>query len=76
MQVPGVYWYCNHPSRAAEATAGLFAGDNLSVYELIAGMLQKMGATFIFTCVEKEDDPDNATDKPEALVRQVHLCFE
>jgi hypothetical protein len=76
MQVPGIYWYCNEPSRAAEATAGLFTGDNLSVYELIAGMLQEMGATFIFTCVEQENLVGNNTDRPQILVQQVHLCFE
>jgi hypothetical protein len=76
MQVPGIYWYCNHPSRAAEATTGLFTGDNPSVYDLIAGMLQEMGATFIFTCVEKEDVAGNNTDRPQGLVQEVHLCFE
>jgi beta-amylase len=70
-KVPGIYWYCNHPSRAAEATTGLFTGDNPSVYDLIAGMLQEMGATFIFTCVEKEDVAGNNTDRPQGLVQEV-----
>ncbi len=78
MQVPGIYWYCNDPSRAAEATAGLFSGgpDNLFVYKSIAGILKNLGATFIFTCVEKEDNPSNETDKPQVLVEQVHVFFE
>jgi enoyl-[acyl-carrier-protein] reductase (NADH) len=71
MQVPGIYWYYATESRAAEATAGLFTGDNPSVYDRIAGMLQEMGATFIFTCAEKEDAAGNNTDRPRALVQEV-----
>jgi hypothetical protein len=78
MQVPGIYWYCNEASRAAEATAGLVTGppDVLSVYRSIAGILNNLGATFIFTCVEKKDVAGNDTDRPEVLVQQVHLFFE
>jgi len=78
MQVPGIYWYCIDPSRAAEATAGLFEGgpDSLSVYESIAGILNNLGATFIFTCVEKENAAGDKINKPKTLVDQVHVCFE
>jgi hypothetical protein len=78
MQVPGIYWYCNDPSRAAEATAGLINGgpDRLSVYKSIAGILNNLGATFILTCVELKDVVGNNTDRPQLLVQQVHVCFE
>jgi hypothetical protein len=80
MQVPAIYWYCNDPSCAAEATAGLINGhrdrDRLSVYKSITDLLNKLGATFIFTSVEKKDVFGNNTDKPQQLVQQVHLCFE
>jgi beta-amylase len=72
-KVPGVYWYCNDLSRAAEATAGLFTSvpNNPSVYESIAGILNNLRATFIFTCVEKADAADNVIDRPQMLVQEV-----
>ncbi len=82
MQVPGIHWWYGTPSHAAEATAGLFAGDpknNLSVYNDIAGTLKDLGATFIFTCAEMRNDEQkdaNAFCKPELLVKQVHASFE
>jgi hypothetical protein len=78
MQVPGIYWYCGSQSRAAEATAGLSKGgtNSLSVYRSIAEILNNLGATFIFTCVEREDVAGNNNDRPQLLVQEVHLCFE
>jgi len=79
MQVPGIHWWYGTLSHAAEATAGFFEGDpkkNLSVYKSIADMLESLEATFIFTCAEMKDDPNNATGKPGTLVTEVHVCFE
>jgi len=79
MQVPGIHWYCGTENHAAEATAGLFAGDpqnTLSVYESIAQTLESLKATFIFTCAEMKNDPNIATDRPQELVEQVHVCFK
>jgi len=79
MQVPGIHWYFNSPSHAAEATAGLFAGnpeDTLSVYKSITEMLKSVKATLNLTCAEMKDDSNNKTDEPQELVEQVHVCFE
>ncbi len=80
MQVPGIHWWDGGPSRAAEATAGLFAADPqkpLSVYEYIAKTLKSLeAATFIFTCAEMKDDPNDKTDEPQTLVKQVHVYFK
>jgi len=80
MQVPGIHWWDGKPSHAAEATAGLFAGDpqnTLSVYESIAKTLESLGkASFIFTCAEMKDDPNDKSDKPQTLVKQVHVYFK
>jgi beta-amylase len=74
-KVPGIHWWHGKPSRAAEATAGLFAGDTqnaLSVYDNIAKTLESLkAATFIFTCAEMKDDPNNQSDKPQTLVNEV-----
>ncbi|CAK9193641.1 unnamed protein product [Sphagnum troendelagicum] len=80
-KVPGIHWCYGTKSHAAEATAGLFAGDsgnNLFVYDSIVNMLknlqadtpESLKATFIFTCAEMKDD-SNKTDKPQTLVMQV-----
>lgn len=80
MQVPGIHWWHGKSSRAAEATAGLFAGDTqnaLSVYDNIAKTLKSLeAATFIFTCAEMKDDPTNKTDQPQTLVKEVHVYFK
>lgn len=81
MQVPGIHWWYDTESHAAEATAGLFNGvpNNLSVYKSIADTLEVLDATFIFTCAELSTDDQrkaNAFCNPEELVKQVHAFFE
>ncbi|CAK9859081.1 unnamed protein product [Sphagnum jensenii] len=76
-KVPGIHWWYDTDSHAAEATAGLFAGDpkdNVYVYRSIADTLKDLGATFIFTCAEMtnaEQKNANASCDPELLVQQV-----
>jgi len=81
MQVPGIHWWYDRNSHAAEATAGLFNGvpDNLSVYKSIADTLEVLSATFILTCAELStagQQKFNAFCNPEKLVKQVHAFFE
>jgi hypothetical protein len=81
MQVPGIHWWYDTESHAAEATAGLFNGvpDNLSVYKSIAETLKVLGATFIFTCAEVStpgQEKAKASYDPKKLVEQVHAFFE
>ncbi|CAK9193496.1 unnamed protein product [Sphagnum troendelagicum] len=75
-KVPGIHWWYDTESHAAEATAGLFNGvtDNLSVYKSIADTLEVLRATFIFTCAELSNDGQkkaNAACDPEKLVKEV-----
>jgi beta-amylase len=79
MQVPGIYWWYDTKSHAAEATAGLFTGDGNSVYRSIARMLANNNALFNFTCAEMrnvERIGDNAYCNPEGLFTEVYISFE
>ncbi|KAH9549170.1 hypothetical protein CY35_10G005700 [Sphagnum magellanicum] len=75
-KVPGIHWWYDDESHAAEATAGLFNGvpNHLSVYKSIADTLEVLSATFILTCAELTTAGEkyaNASCNPEALVEQV-----
>ncbi|CAM6040713.1 unnamed protein product [Sphagnum compactum] len=73
-KVPGIYWWYDTKSHAAEATAGLFTGDGNSVYRSIARMLANNNALFNFTCAEMRNVDkivDNAQCNPEGLFTEV-----
>ncbi|XP_019261969.1 PREDICTED: beta-amylase 2, chloroplastic-like isoform X2 [Nicotiana attenuata] len=75
-QLPGIYWWRNTRSGAAELTAGFYSGDCSDGYSPIASMLKKHEAALNFTCLElrtvyQEIDFPEAIADPERLVWQV-----
>ncbi|XP_070026271.1 beta-amylase 2, chloroplastic-like [Nicotiana tabacum] len=75
-KLPGIYWWRNTKSGAAELTAGFYSVNCRDGYSPIASMLKKREAALNFTCLElhtvdqKKDFPQALAD-PEGLVWQV-----
>lgn len=65
IKLPGIHWLAGHPSRAAEAAAGLWGcrcdlADGAPLvgcfYARVARLAAELGAHLDFTCVEMEDE--------------------
>lgn len=75
-KVSGIHWQYEHPSHAAELTAGYYNLGHHSEHDAyldIAQMLKDAGAGLCFTCLEMRDREEltpRAASSPEQLVRQ------
>ncbi|KAJ3670358.1 hypothetical protein LUZ60_010682 [Juncus effusus] len=72
-KVAGIHWWYNHPSHAAELTAGYYNLNNRDGYRPLARVLSLHYAILNFTCVEMRDSEQSEEAKcaPEELVQQV-----
>ncbi|KAJ0797865.1 putative beta-amylase [Helianthus annuus] len=76
VKLPGIYWWYETNSHAAELTAGYYNSVTRDGYAPIASMLKKHEAALNLTCVdlstvdEQKDFPEAKVD-PEGLVCQV-----
>ncbi|XP_075073971.1 beta-amylase 2, chloroplastic [Nicotiana tabacum] len=75
-KLPGIYWWRNTKSGAAELTAGFYSVNCRDGYSPIASMLKKHEAALNFTCLElhtvyRDIDFPEALADPEGLVWQV-----
>ncbi|MFS7940482.1 putative beta-amylase [Helianthus anomalus] len=76
VKLPGIYWWYETNSHAAELTAGYYNSVTRDGYAPIASMLKKHEAALNLTCVdlatvdEQKDFPEAKVD-PEGLLCQV-----
>lgn len=72
-KLPGIHWWHDTTSRAAELTAGYYNSEGHSGYEPVMRMLARNGLSVKFTCVEMRDgeQPEAARCSPERLLEQV-----
>mmetsp|Transcript_1326 Transcript_1326/g.5274 ORF Transcript_1326/g.5274 Transcript_1326/m.5274 type:complete len:526 (-) Transcript_1326:35-1612(-) len=76
LKVAGVHWWYDHPSHAAELTAGYFNTLSVDAYARLVDVCASTGTRLIFTCAEMEDtdQPQHACSSPERLLCQVRLA--
>lgn len=72
-KLPGIHWWYNSRSHAAELTAGIYNTRERDGYEPVMEMLSKHGALLNFTCAEmrNNEQPAEALCGPEGLLLQV-----
>eukprot|EP00899_Mesostigma_viride_P022903 jgi/Mesvir1/3798/Mv02824-RA.1 len=72
-KLPGIHWWYQHPSHAAELTAGYYMTWRHNGYESVVRMLAKHKAVLNFTCAEMRDDeqPGEALCSPQELLLNV-----
>ncbi|CAL1406859.1 unnamed protein product [Linum trigynum] len=72
-KVSGIHWWYNHPSHAAELTAGYYNLPDRDGYRPIARMLSRHNAILNFTCLEmrNSEQPAYAKSAPQELVQMV-----
>eukprot|EP00160_Parvularia_atlantis_P015484 Unigene4438_Nuclearia_a/m.13560 Unigene4438_Nuclearia_a/g.13560 ORF Unigene4438_Nuclearia_a/g.13560 Unigene4438_Nuclearia_a/m.13560 type:complete len:472 (+) Unigene4438_Nuclearia_a:48-1463(+) len=72
VKISGVHWLYNHPSHAAELTAGYYNTNGRNAYDELAQHFAPFNAAFDFTCLEmrNSEQPSEARANPEALVAQ------
>lgn len=71
-KISGIHWWYNHPSHAAEATAGYHNVWGRNAYLEFARMFKTYNTAFLFTCLEMRntEQPASALSNPETLVAQ------
>lgn len=71
-KIAGIHWWYDHPSHAAELTAGYYNTNSQDGYGLIASMLSDHHTTFDFTCLEMRNNEQDSScqSNPETLVAQ------
>ena len=77
-KVAGIHWWYKSNSHAAELTAGYYNANGYNAYDEIAQMCDKVGCKIDFTCLEMQDDEQDASCDcgPFELVQQVeHAAF-
>ncbi|CAI0550474.1 unnamed protein product [Linum tenue] len=72
-KVSGIHWWYNHPSHAAELTAGYYNLPDRDGYRPVARMLSRHNAILNFTCLEmrNSEQPAYAKSAPQELVQMV-----
>jgi len=72
-KLPGIHWWFKTRSRAAEATAGIYASGGRDAYGDLVQLFARHGALLDFTCAEMRDGdlPSDAACGPEALLARV-----
>jgi len=72
-KIPGVHWWYNARSHAAELTAGYYNTRDKNGYASICGILAKYRASLHFTCVEMRDveHPPHGRCSPQSLLKQI-----
>ncbi|KAL0305597.1 UNVERIFIED_CONTAM: Beta-amylase 2, chloroplastic [Sesamum radiatum] len=74
-KVPGIHWWYNSRSHAAELTAGFYHQTGQNGYVPILLMLKKHKTALNFTCVELRTE-DQCEEFPEALADPEQLVWE
>ncbi|EAX99215.1 Glycosyl hydrolase family 14 protein [Trichomonas vaginalis G3] len=69
-KIPGLHWWSDHPSHAAEATAGLYSYNDDTGYERLCRSFAKFNVTLDFSCLELTKNEESYS-QPEKLVRTV-----
>ncbi len=78
-KIAGIHWWYKSNSHPAELTAGYYNANGYNAYYEIANMCAKVGCKIDFTCLEMQDDEQDATCDcgPYELVQQVeHAAFQ
>mmetsp|Transcript_19937 Transcript_19937/g.52917 ORF Transcript_19937/g.52917 Transcript_19937/m.52917 type:complete len:567 (-) Transcript_19937:143-1843(-) len=77
-KVAGIHWWYDHPSHAAELTAGYYNTNGRNAYNEIADIFAEYGAFFDFTCLEMRntEQPAECSSNPEMLVVQAISAAE
>ena len=72
-KIPGVHWWYQSRSHAAELTAGYYNTSERNGYDDVIGTLRVHDFNLNFTCVEMSDceQPPSAKCSPERLLAQV-----
>ncbi|GMH32939.1 hypothetical protein BSKO_00773 [Bryopsis sp. KO-2023] len=73
IKIPGVHWWYQSQSHAAELTAGYFNTEHHCGYKGVVELCWKHGANLTLTCVEMCDaqHPMEARCSPQGLLRQI-----
>ncbi|CAI0550473.1 unnamed protein product [Linum tenue] len=66
-KVSGIHWWYNHPSHAAELTAGYYNLPDRDGYRPVARMLSRHNAILNFTCLEMRNSEQPAYAKSALL---------
>lgn len=73
-KIPGIHWWCAHPSRAAEACAGLWNYGIDNGYERIARSCAKFGVGLCFTCLEMANTEETMSHPPDLVREVLEIC--